>query len=340
MSAAAVLSARWLREAALAAGFHLCGFARAEPIPPQALGEWLAAGMAADMDWMGARAAERLDVRALLPGARTVVSLACSYEGDASAEPSPIARYARGRDYHATLRDRLRALRRALAARHPEVEIYGSVDSNPLMEKVWAARAGLGYVGRNGCLITPEHGSWVVLCALALTAEVDAYADGPAEDRCGSCSLCVSGCPTGALDGAGRVDARRCLSYQTIENAQPVPEPLRAAFAELAFGCDVCQDVCPLNRRTLPVNDARFAPRAVASLGVRELAALTAEQYAALVPGTALARAGFDLLRRNAAYALGAGRDASAEPLLRRLCSDPSDLVRSAAQWALQQLHP
>jgi epoxyqueuosine reductase len=133
------------------------------------------------------------------------------------------------------------------------------------------------------------------------------------------------------------VDSRRCLSYQTIENGGDVPAPLRAAFSELTFGCDICQDVCPLNRKPVPAGP-RFAPRAVASLGVRELAALTREQYQALVPGTALARAKYDGLRRNAAYALGAAKDAAAEALLQKLSADESELVRSAARWALAQL--
>jgi epoxyqueuosine reductase len=330
------LSHRALAAWAQEAGFELCGFARVEPIPETVLGEWLAAGMDADMDWMGRRSAERLDVRRLLPGAQTVVALACNYF-TGEPEASSIARYARGRDYHATLRDRLRALRRKLKEAAPQVASYGSVDSGPVMEKVWAARAGLGYVGRNGCFITPRYGSYVVLACLLLDAPVDAYADGPSTDLCGECTACVTACPTGALDGAGRVDSRRCLSYQTIENAGDVPAPLRGAFAELTFGCDICQDVCPLNRKPIAAGP-RFAPRAVASLGVHELAALTPEQYQALVPGTALARAKYDGLRRNAAYALGAARDAAAAPLLRKLSADPSELVRNAARWALAQL--
>ncbi len=335
---AAPLPAAALREAALDAGFHLCGLARPEPIPAEVLGDWLAAGMHADMDWMSARVADRLDVTRLLPSAGAVMALACSYPQ--GVEGSPIARYAQGRDYHATLRDRIRGLRRRLRERYPELETYGSVDSGPLMEKVWAVRGGLGYVGRNGCLITERYGSWVVLAVMVLGREVDAYAPGPAADRCGDCTLCITSCPTEALVGEGRVDARRCISYQTIENEGAVPSPLRPGFRDVAFGCDVCQEVCPLNRQALAPEDLRFGPRAVASLGVRELAALTAEAYERLIPGTALARARYDGLRRNAVYALGAARDAGARELLERLSTDASELVRSAAQWALAQLPP
>jgi epoxyqueuosine reductase len=323
------------------AGFDLCGFARAEPIPPEVLGEWIASGMAADMDWMGARVAERSDVRRLVPEARTVVSLACNYYvWDADLESSPVSRYARGRDYHATLKDRLRALRRLFDARWPGVQMYATVDTGPVMEKVWAVRAGIGYVGRNGCLITPRFGSWVFLATAVLAAEVDRYAEQLVPDACGACGLCISACPTDAILPNRAVDARRCLSYQTIENGGRVPEPLRASFENVVFGCDVCQTVCPLNATPVPVSaGGRFAPRPVASLGVRELAALTRETYEALVPGTPLARAGYDGLRRNAAYALGAIGDIGAQKLLARLVEDPSDAVADAARWALERIH-
>ena len=330
-----------VRSLALEAGFHLVGFARAEALPPRTLLDWLEAGMAADMDWMAERAADRLDPRRLLPGAETVVALACNYFDDADwAQASPVASYARGRDYHATLQDRLRGLRRRLRSEFPGLADFGSVDHSPLMEKVWAARAGLGYVARNGCLVTPEFGSWVVLAAMVLdrAVEPEAYGGGPAEDRCGRCRLCLDACPTGALDGEGRVDARLCLSYQTIENAGPAPLALRTAFEGTVFGCDVCQTVCPLNQAPVVTEDARFAPRPVAGLDVRAMAALSRDAYEVLVPGTALARAGFDGLRRNAAYALGAARDVGARALLEQLCSDASPAVSEAARWALTRL--
>lgn len=336
-----LLSSRAVEAAAKQAGFDLVGFARAEPLPPQFLREWLEAGFAADMDWMIERADERLDVSKLLPGARTVVSLACNYYfEEPPGQASPISVYARGRDYHATMKDRLRAFRRGLKGLAPRILTYGGVDFLPLAEKVWAARAGLGYVGKNACLITPEFGSYVVLTTLVLDHAVDRYADGPTEDRCGSCRACLNACPTEAIVSDGVVDARRCLSYQTIENRDgPVPVALRGAFGDTVFGCDICQDICPLNRAPLQ-GSPRFAPRAVATLGVRELAALTPEQYEALIPGTPLARAKYDGLRRNAAYALGASRDEGARPLLQRLTTDPSDFVADAARWALEQLPP
>jgi epoxyqueuosine reductase len=292
------------------------------------------------MDWMKERAAERLDVSQLLPGAKTVVVFANNYyRDDPAVDGSPIARYARGRDYHSTLRDRMKAFRRAIQGEFPGIGTYGSVDSGPLMEKVWAARAGLGYVGKNGCFITEPYGSWVLLATLVLDAEVDEYASGPAAERCGPCRRCLVSCPTGALVGSGQVNARACLSSQTIENRnQDIPESFRQALADTVFGCDICQDVCPLNRRPVFAEHPRLAPRAVAALGVRELAGLTPEQYEQLIPGTALARAHYDGLRRNAVYTLGATRDAGARALLEKLSGDASELVRSAARWALLQL--
>src|SRR5581483_5362653 len=249
--------------------------------------------------------------------------------------PSVIARYARGRDYHATMRDRLRAFRRALRAEFPLVHDYGSVDAAPVMEKVWAARAGLGYVGKNGCLITPRFGSWVVLAVVILDAEVDAYASEQPADRCGRCNLCITSCPTSAIEPGGVVDAARCLSYQTIENVAPVPEPLRETM-DTVFGCDVCQQVCPLNDAPVTAGE-RFAPRAVAERSLVELAGMTREQYDAWVPGTALARAQYDGLRRNAAYALGAARDAGGRGVLEQLAKEKG-AVGDAARWALTRL--
>ena len=160
------LPASQLAALARRAGFELVGFARAEPIPGEVLLDWLADGHHADLDWMAQRVEERLDVTKLLPGARTVMALACNYWH--SDDPSPVARYARGRDYHATMRDRMRALRRELRVKFPGVNDYGSVDASPLMEKVWAVRAGLGTVTKNGCFSTQEFGSYVVLSAMVL----------------------------------------------------------------------------------------------------------------------------------------------------------------------------
>lgn len=340
----ATLASAELEALAHRAGFDLCGFARPDPIPPEYLGNWLAAGFCADMDWMQERAPDRLDPRRVFPGAKTVLSLACNYYvWKPELEGSPLSRYARGRDYHQTLRDRLRTLRRLLREAHPEIDSYAEVDFGPVMERIWAVRAGLGNVTRNGMLTTGAFGSWVFLAAMVLDVEVDRYhpevvQPPPVEDLCGACTLCISSCPTGAIVSDRTIDAGLCLSYQTIENAGDVPEALRPAFENVAFGCDICQQVCPLNAAPVVTADPRWQPRAVASLGVRELAAMTREQYDALIPGTPLARAKYDGLRRNAAYALGAMRDEGGREILRSLTEDPSEPVRTAARWALDRI--
>src|SRR6187401_3182179 len=198
------LSAADVRSAAIECRFALVGLARAEPLDPTVLTSWLANGYAADMGWMRERLDERLDPGAVLPGARTVIALALPYRGD--PEPSPIARYARGRDYHYAHRDGMKALRKRLLALDPTVETYASVDTGVAMEKAWAERAGLGWIGKNGCLINPRLGSWLTLSVMFMDRAVDTY-DARAERRCGDCALCLSACPTGAFAAPGVVDA-------------------------------------------------------------------------------------------------------------------------------------
>src|SRR5260370_7080945 len=183
------------------------------------------------------------------------------------------------------------------------------------MEKVGAGGAGVGCVGRNGCFISEEFGSYVLLATLILDAEVDGLAKGAAIDRCGSCNLCVSSCPTSAIVADATIDARRCLSYQTIENRGEAPEDLRSATAGMAFGCDICQDVCPPNLAPIPA-DRGFDARPIAQLSVRELAGLSLDRYRQLTSGTAGARAKYDGLRWNAINALSGAPDLTGLPLL------------------------
>jgi epoxyqueuosine reductase len=334
--AGGVLSAAAVREAARAARFSLVGLAPAEPLDPGPLQRWLAAGYAADMSWMARRLEERLDPGLVLPGAKTVVALAIAYHRP-KGERSPFARYARGRDYHYAHRDRMRALRKRLCALDPGLETYACVDTGLAMEKVWAERAGLGWIGKNGCLINPELGSWLTLSVMFLDRAVDAY-DRPHDNRCGDCALCLRACPTKAFAAPGVVDARRCLAYQSIENRADVPLPLRRGFRGRTFGCDVCQEVCPYDRGPFPPGDARFEPRPLARLTPAEMAALTSDEFRELAAGSAAARAQYDGLRRNALYSIGAARDRRARPLLARLARDEAAVVREAARWALCQI--
>jgi epoxyqueuosine reductase len=273
-----------------------------------------------------------------LPEGKTVLALGCSFLTAEHARPSPVALYARGRDYHATLRDRLRALRRGLKALAPELRSYSEVDTGPVMEKVWAERAGLGFIGKNGMLISPVFGSYVMLAVYLLDQEVDRY-DAPHPRRCGRCVACLEGCPTAAIVRPGVVDARRCLAHQTIEDRDGrYADALRPHAAGRAFGCDACQTVCPWNRDVHAPGDARFLPREIASLGVEELALLGPERFVELTRGTAVARARYDGLRRNALVALGAARSPRTAEIASRLLEDPSPMVRDAARWALEQV--
>jgi epoxyqueuosine reductase len=331
------LSSAEVKRGASECKFDLCGLARAEALDPAPLQGWLDAGYAADMEWMRHRQPARTDPQKVLPGAATVVALACFYSrSDEEAPKSPVARYARGRDYHYTMRDRLRRLRQQILSLDPETETYACVDTGVMMEKAWAQRAGLGWIGKNGCLIHPKYGSWLVLAVMVMDREVDAY-DSPHDERCGDCRLCLDACPTAAFPRPGVVDARRCLSYHSIENRGFVPEEFRSQFGGRVFGCDVCQEVCPWNRGPAWGGD-RFAPRPVARLSPAQLAGLSREEHSALTRGSAMARSQYDGLRRNALYALGAARDTQAREVAKRLCDDPNPAVRDAANWALRRI--
>jgi epoxyqueuosine reductase len=331
-----VLSAESVKSAARAARFPLVGLARAEPIDPGPLDRWLASGYAADMDWMHTRREDRLDPARVLAGARTVVALAIPYRRP-SSERSRVASYARGRDYHYAHRERMQALRRRLVAIAPGVETYACVDTGTAMEKVWAERAGLGFIGKNGLLINPRLGSWLTLSVMFLDREVDAY-DAPQENLCGPCTRCLRGCPTRAIPAPGVVDARRCLAYHSIENRDVVPVELRRGFVGRVFGCDVCQDVCPFNHDDIPVGDARFEPRALAMMTPADIAALGRSDFDRLAAGMALARPQYDGIRRNAVLALGATRDRSARDIVDKLRADDSAIVAEAATWALGRI--
>ena len=333
----AVLAAEAVKAAARACQFTLVGLARAERLDPAPLTAWLSAGYAADMTWMARRLEERLDPTVVLTGARTVIALAIPYHRPPAEPASVIARYARGRDYHYAHRDRMKVLRKRLLALDPAVETYAAVDTGLAMEKVWAERAGLGWIGKNGCLINPKLGSWLTLSVMFMDRAVDLY-DAPHDPRCGACTLCLGACPTAAFAAPAVVDARRCIAYQSIENREPVPEDLRPAFRDRIFGCDVCQEVCPWNHRSQPEGDARFSPRPLAALSPAEVAALTVADFERLAAGMALARAQYDGLRRNALYSIGSAGDRAARPLVDRLADDPAPVVRDAARWARARL--
>ena len=334
------LDSAFVKESALAAGFHKVGIARAEPLEAGPLDRMLARGYEADMVWLRTQRAARLDPSRLLPGARSVVALAVSYlEEEGADEPGGgrVARYARGRDYHAVMKHKLKHLVERLHSRDPDARCFASADIAPVMERAWAQRAGIGWIGKNGCLITTDLGSWVLLATVIVDREL--APDAPHPERCGSCAECIPACPTRAIPEPGLVDARRCISFHTIERRGTIPEEIAARLGPWVFGCDDCQTVCPWNRapaaRCDPELRARPGQRA---LDLDGLLALSFEEYQHRFYGTALARARYDGLVRNALFAAAHAGDPRRAPAIRAHLESAFEGVRAAARWALAYL--
>ncbi len=322
-------------------GFDLVGLAEARPLDPEPFRRFLAEGLHADMDWLDDE--RRTDPALALPGARTVAAFALSYF-DPTPRTSGVSRYARGMDYHAVLRRKLRKLRKALGREDPGLRTYGSVDWGPVAEKAWAERAGLGWIGKNGCLVTRTHGSWVLLGALILDRPCAPY-DRPHADFCGSCTRCLRACPTGAFPRPRVVDARRCLSYQTIEQRAELPDPIKAGAGGWIFGCDDCQTCCPWNERfSTPATEPRLLPRehALWDVSLDRLIRMDYAEWEERARGTSVARAKHYGLVRNALVAAGHASPGPAGPDLLAACrarlADPHPSVRDAAAWAVRRL--
>lgn len=331
---------RAVRERALALGFDRVGVGPADPPEHGAAFEaWLDAGYAGSMEYLGRGRAERLDPRRLLPGARSVVAVALNYsQGDPRGGDgwARVARYARGRDYHELMRPRLERLGEFIReAAGPGVRTRAAVDTSPLLERDLAARAGLGWVGKNTNLLHPGLGSWFFIGIVLTTAEL--RFDRSLPDRCGTCRACLDACPTRAFPAPYVLDARRCISYLTIEHRGPIPEDLRESLGEWLFGCDACQMVCPWNRRVPPTGEPALMPTGE-PLPLPALFELTEEEFRARFSGTALRRAKRRGLLRNAAVALGNRKEPAALPALRRALADPEPLVREHAAWALARI--
>lgn len=335
-------AAERLKAMARARGFDLAGVAR---LAPAATGEayrrWLAQGDQAGMAWMERNVELRLDPRGLLEGARSALVVGLRYAPLAGAAPPPgdlwprVARYARGEDYHDLMRERLDGIAEFARREWPGVGTRVCVDTAPLLERDLAARAGLGAVGKNTLLLSPEAGSWLLLGELLLT--LDLPSDVPLADLCGECTRCLDACPTGALPEPYRLDARRCLSYWTIEHRGAVAEPVRGFLGDWVFGCDACQEACPWNRRPLPADHPELdLPERRRTLDLAGLLELDEEGYRTLFRGSPMRRARAEGLRRNAALAL-AGRSGrrAREALGTAAERDPSPVVREAAAWAL-----
>ncbi|MGI9105368.1 MAG: tRNA epoxyqueuosine(34) reductase QueG [Pyrinomonadaceae bacterium] len=300
------LTAR-IKEHALELGFHKVGIVPAAALAEEhvRLEEWLRRGYHGEMRWMERDPEQRTDPRLVFPRARSVVVVALNYytphEHDDDPAKGKISRYAWGDDYHDVVGGKLKELLAWIKEQEPEAAGKTCVDIQPLMDKAWAVRAGFGWIGKHTNVITREYGSWVFLGELLLNLELD-YDSVLSEDHCGTCTLCLEACPTGAITEPYVVDSNKCISYATIELRAPeIPEHVAANLDGWLYGCDVCQDVCPWNRFEQPTAEPRFEPRAGhVSANLAEILALTPDAYAARFRRTAIKRAKFPGLQRNA----------------------------------------
>jgi epoxyqueuosine reductase len=262
-----LLTSNELKEHALQIGFTKIGIARAEPLEQEGslLREWLALGYHGKLGYMERGADRRSDPRLLLPSVKSIISVALNYYTPQQHEDDPqlgkISRYAWGDDYHDVLGEKLQQLLDWVKGRVPDVEAKIYVDAGPMMDKAWAVRAGIGWLGKHSNVITREHGSWIFLGEILLSLELE-YDNNVVPDFCGTCTRCIDACPTGAIVAPYVVDSRRCISYGTIELKDPeLPESMRSNLKNWIFGCDICQDVCPWNRFSHETEEERFQPR-------------------------------------------------------------------------------
>ena len=335
-----------IRAKAVELGFVSCGFARADAVPEagEGLRAWLAEGRHGEMRWMEDRAEQRASPNGLWPAAKSVIALAMSYapasDPMALADRGDLGRisvYAQGTDYHKTVKKALKALGRWLAETHGgELKVF--VDTAPVMEKPLAAAAGLGWQGKHTNLLSREHGNWLFL-GIVMTS-LDLAPDAPAAEHCGSCTRCIDACPTAAITAPGRIDARRCISYLTIEHAGPIPEEFRAAMGNRIYGCDDCLAVCPWNRfaDSAAANRA-FLPRAeLAAPRLADLLELDDAGFREMFSGSPIKRIGRGRMIRNCLIAAGnsgeAGLVAAGLPHL----DDGDPVVADAARWAMERL--
>ncbi len=296
-----------IKQAARELGFEKTGIVPAAALTDEGarLQEWLERHFHGQMSYMAREPEQRSDPRLLLPSAKSVVCVALNYyrpeSHDESSAIGKISRYAWGDDYHDVLRDKLQALLGWIKGRVPNVEGKICVDSSPMMDKVWAARAGLGWIGKHTNLITREYSSWVFLGELLLSIELD-YDHYIESDHCGTCTACIEACPTQAIIEPYLLDATRCISYGTIElRSEELPEPIRSNLEGWVFGCDICQDVCPWSRFSEPTEEARFAPRpGITAPSLQELLSLSQEEFSTRFRRSAIKRAKLAGLRRNA----------------------------------------
>jgi epoxyqueuosine reductase len=338
-----------IRDRALASGFDAVGFAEAhlDAEARAGLGEFIARGYHGDMGWLAGTAARRGDPQALWPEARSVVVLGVNYapEGDPLAlaqrpDRGVVSVYARGRDYHDSLKRRLKTLAHWIEERWPgALKLF--VDTAPVMEKPLAERAGLGWQGKHTNLVSRQFGSWLFLGEIYLSLELEP--DAAERDHCGSCRRCLDVCPTAAFPAPHRLDARRCISYLTIEHKGMIPVELRPLIGNRIYGCDDCLAVCPWNKFARAAHEPDFLPRPeLTAPRLADLAALDDPAFRKMFAGSPVKRTGRDRFLRNVLIAIGNASPGDSEltEAARRCLDDASPLVRAAAVWAFSRLAP
>jgi len=329
-------------------GFDLVGIAPVEPTPEQELYEfWVARGYAGEMNYLTRNVEKRKDIRAILPSAKSVVVCGLVYNTDPpysthlQKDPARgwISRYAWGDDYHRVMEKKLRMLLEFVKAQSPHpVEARVYVDTGPVLDRVVGKYAGLGWIGKNTCLLNQELGSWFFIGEIITNLSLE-Y-DEPVPDRCGTCNACIDACPTGAIVEPYVLDARRCISYLTIELRGEIPEEFREGVGHHVFGCDLCQDVCPWNRRA-PINtDPAFQPRpGFFHPDLEWLLSLNENQFREVFRGSPVKRAKWRGLLRNVAIALGNSGRREFVPLLKRAMERITEpMVREHLEWAIKKL--
>jgi epoxyqueuosine reductase len=342
-----------LKSVALAAGFDLAGIASVHEFPELAhFPEWIAAGRAGEMKYLESRddagQLRRASLKPAFPWARSVVVCAVNYntEHPYSTEVSKpghgwISRYAWSReDYHDSVLRRLREVEAKLKESRAgeEIETRAYVDTGPVVERVYAKYAGVGWLGKNTCVINQKIGSWIFLGVIITSLELSP--DLPAPDRCGTCTRCIEACPTAAIIAPYELDSNKCISYLTIEKRGPVPEELREGIGHQVFGCDICQDVCPWNRKAPATDKPEFQAReGLVNPALAWLAEISVEEFREKFRGSPLKRAKHSGLRRNALIAIGNSGEQTLLPVVERAADDPDPVVAEAAQWSKTRLH-
>ena len=329
-------------------GFVQCGFARADAADAAGLDlrRWLDAGHHGTMGWMESRADQRASAQALWPEAKAAIALAMSYAPasdpmalGARPDLGRISVYAQGGDYHKTVKKALKALARFIVAKAPsELKVF--VDTAPVMEKPLAQAAGIGWQGKHTNLVSREHGSWLFMGVILTSRELEPDQPASAGVHCGTCRRCLDACPTQAFDGPHRIDARKCISYLTIEHEGPIPEEFRQAMGNRIYGCDDCLAVCPWNRfaEAAAANRA-FLPRAeLAAPRLADLLSLDDAAFREMFAGSPIKRIGRARMIRNCLIAAGNSTDASLAQGIRPHLADPDPVIAEAAQWAMAQI--